>query len=144
MLTKNEIYHSIMTNDSNVTCIKYEPNFRTNLCSHWDSNQGNFCSKCSIDKWHVKTITQVMEALDIWFINIKLEIDIDTKSGDNCNVNEEHNIQDIKWREKEQARSYTNINHHGGRNFRKYFELDLYWEGLVLSSLCRSAFGLRR
>ena len=36
-----------------------------------------------------------MEAFDIWFINIKLEIDIDTKSGVNCNMNEEHNIQDM-------------------------------------------------
>ena len=50
LLTKDEIYHSIMRNDSNVTCIKYEPKFRTSLCSHWDSNQGTFFSKCSIDK----------------------------------------------------------------------------------------------
>ena len=36
-----------------------------------------------------------MEALNIWFINIKLEIDINIKFGDNCNMNEEHNIQDM-------------------------------------------------
>ena len=118
LLTKDEIYHSIMRNDSNVTCIKYEPKLRTSLCSHWDCNQGTFFSKCSIDKWHEKNITQVMKALNIWFINIKLEIDVNIKSGDKFNMNEEHNLQDmykeirrrnrvsIKWREKKQARSY--------------------------------------
>ena len=36
-----------------------------------------------------------MKALNIWFINIKLEIDVNIKSGDKFNMNEEHNLQDM-------------------------------------------------
>ena len=50
LLTKDDIYHLIMRNNSNVTRIKHDPKFKTSLCSHWDSNQGTFCWKCSIDK----------------------------------------------------------------------------------------------
>ena len=50
LLNKEDSYYSIMINYSNNTRITYDPKSKTSLFNHWDSNQGVFCLKCSIDK----------------------------------------------------------------------------------------------